>query len=99
MGREAVGLRWGLVPGWAKDPTVGNRMINARCETVAEKPSFQAAFRRRRCLVPATGFYEWQKTGGRENQPWHIHRPAASPRAVCGRGAISASGGDIRCSC
>jgi len=77
-------VNWGLVPGWAKDPTVGNRMINARCETVAEKPSFQAAFRRRRCLVPATGFYEWQKTGGREKQPWHIHRPDDSPLAFAG---------------
>ena len=77
-------MRWGLIPSWAKDPKIGNRMINARCETVAEKPSFQAAFRRRRCLVPATGFYEWQKTGGREKQPWHIHRPDDSPLAFAG---------------
>ncbi len=77
-------VNWGLVPGWAKDSTVGNRMINARCETVAEKPSFRAAFRRRRCLVPATGFYEWQKTGGRGKQPWHIHLPDDSPLAFAG---------------
>ena len=65
-GRELVLLRWGLVPSWAKDPTMGARMINARSETVAEKPAFRAAFRRRRCLVPMSGFYEWQKTGGRK---------------------------------
>jgi len=70
--REVVMLRWGLVPSWAKDPAIGHRMINAKSETVAEKPSFRAAFRRRRCLVPATGFYEWQaRPGGK--QPYHIH--------------------------
>ena len=77
-------VNWGLVPGWTRDPAVGNRMINARCETVSEKPSFRAAFSRRRCLVPATGFYEWQKTGGRGKQPWHIHRPDDSPLAFAG---------------
>ena len=61
--RELVLLRWGLVPFWAKDPAIGNRMINARAETVAEKPAFRAAFRRRRCLVLADGFYEWHKKG------------------------------------
>lgn len=61
--RELVLLRWGLVPFWAKDPAIGNRMINARAETVAEKPAFRAAFRRRRCLVLADGFYEWHKEG------------------------------------
>jgi putative SOS response-associated peptidase YedK len=58
---ELVALRWGLVPFWAKDPSIGNRMINARAETVAEKPSFRAAFRKRRCLLLADGFYEWRK--------------------------------------
>jgi putative SOS response-associated peptidase YedK len=60
--------RWGLVPGWARDPSIGQRMFNARCETVAEKPAFRAAYRRRRCLVVADGFYEWSP------RP-HGHRP------------------------
>lgn len=59
-GRQLATLRWGLIPSWAKDATIGSRMINARSETVLEKPSFRAAFRQRRCLIPASGFYEWQ---------------------------------------
>jgi putative SOS response-associated peptidase YedK len=62
--RELVMLRWGLVPFWAQDPSIGNRMINARAETVAEKPSFRAAYRKRRCLVLADGFYEWHTEEG-----------------------------------
>lgn len=58
-----VDTRWGLVPSWAKDPAIGYRMFNARAETVAEKPSFRSAFHKRRCLIPADGFYEWQKLG------------------------------------
>lgn len=58
-----VQFQWGLIPSWSKDPAVGNRMINARAETVAEKPGFRNAFRKRRCLVPADGFYEWLRTG------------------------------------
>ncbi|MDW8468794.1 MAG: SOS response-associated peptidase [Burkholderiales bacterium] len=74
-GREAALVRWGLVPAWAKDARVGARMINARAETVAEKPAFRAAYRRRRCLVPASGFFEWQaRPSGK--QPWYV-RPRA----------------------
>ncbi len=62
-------LRWGLIPSWAKDAAIGYKMINARAETVAEKPSFRAAFRSRRCLIPADGFYEWQPSG-RDKLPW-----------------------------
>jgi putative SOS response-associated peptidase YedK len=58
--RELVSLRWGLIPAWAKDASIGNRLINARSETILEKPSFRTAFQRRRCLIPASGFYEWQ---------------------------------------
>ncbi|MGQ0509290.1 MAG: SOS response-associated peptidase [Betaproteobacteria bacterium] len=68
-------VRWGLVPRWAKDPSIGVRMNNARAETVAEKPSFREAFRKRRCLIPASGFYEW-KLEGKLKQPYYV-RPAA----------------------
>jgi len=64
-------LQWGLIPAWAKDASIGSRLANARAETIAEKPSFRSAFRRRRCIVPASGFYEWQATAGRK-QPWYI---------------------------
>lgn len=69
--REYKTFQWGLVPSWAKDPSIGNRMINARAETAAEKPSFRAPFKRRRCLVLADGFYEWQKAG-KQKQPYYI---------------------------
>jgi putative SOS response-associated peptidase YedK len=72
--RELTYFQWGLIPSWAKDLTIGSRMINARAETAAEKPSFRAAFKRRRCLLPASGFYEWQKTGDGK-QPIFV-RPA-----------------------
>jgi len=68
---EAVWLRWGLVPHWAEDPGIGNRLINARSETVAAKPAFRTALRRRRCLVVADGFYEWKKEGS-VRQPYFI---------------------------
>ncbi len=70
-GRTLSMARWGLVPRWAKEATVKYSTINARAETVAEKPTYRDAFRRRRCLIPATGFYEWQQAGG-QNIPYHI---------------------------
>jgi putative SOS response-associated peptidase YedK len=70
-GRGIFAVKWGLVPSWAKDPAIGNRMINARAETAASKPSFRAAMRRRRCLAPASGYFEWKKTG-RAKQPWYF---------------------------
>lgn len=78
--RELAMLRWGLIPFWAKDPSIGNRMNNARAETVAEKPSFRAAFRHRRCLVLADGFYEWQREGGHK-VPYFISRQFGEPFA------------------
>jgi putative SOS response-associated peptidase YedK len=78
--RELTMLRWGLVPFWAKDPSIGNRMINARAETVAEKPSYRAAYRHRRCLVLADGFYEWHTEGGIK-RPHYISAADGQPFA------------------
>jgi putative SOS response-associated peptidase YedK len=78
-------FRWGLVPKWAKDLRIGNRLINARMESVADKPAFRSAFRRRRCIVPADGFYEWTRpAGAKRKQPWYIHRPDGEPYAFAG---------------
>jgi putative SOS response-associated peptidase YedK len=76
-------LRWGLVPSWAKEGAIGNRLINARAETLAEKPSFRAAFRARRCLVAADGFYEWRQEG-EAKQPYRIARRDGGPFAFAG---------------
>jgi putative SOS response-associated peptidase YedK len=82
--RRALELaRWGLVPSWAKDLSIGNRMINARAESLAERPAFRDAYARRRCLVPADGFYEWQKAGKRK-QPFFIHQTGRAPFAFAG---------------
>lgn len=81
-GRDAVSARWGLVPCWADDPAIGNRMANARGETVASKPSFRNAFKHRRGLMPLDLFYEWQSVPGQKNkQPWCIRMPDAAPFA------------------
>ncbi|HEX7185475.1 MAG TPA: SOS response-associated peptidase [Thermoanaerobaculia bacterium] len=76
-------LRWGLVPYWADDLSIGNRMINARSESVAEKPSYRWSFRKARCLIPADGFYEWKKEG-KLKQPFHIRRKDRRPFAFAG---------------
>ena len=82
-GRRMGLLQWGLVPSWADDPSMGSRLINARWETVGEKPSFRSAFRRRRCLVPADGFFEWKKEGEGKTPYW-IHRADREPLAFAG---------------
>ncbi len=76
-------LRWGLVPHWAKDPSIGSKLNNARGESVAEKPSFRDAFKRRRCLIPADAFYEW-KTEGKVKQPYYISLKSGDPFAMGG---------------
>lgn len=86
--------RWGLIPSWAKDPSIGSRMINARAETVAEKPAFRRAFAKRRCLVPADGYYEWYtptdpgapvgRAGKPVKQPFYIHPADGSSLAMAG---------------
>lgn len=81
--RHLVSLQWGLVPSWARDPSVGNRLINARAESVADKPAFRAAFRRRRCLVLADGFYEWRRSGPKK-QPFFIRLRDDRPFAFAG---------------
>ncbi len=86
-GRRMGLLRWGLIPSWAKDPALGSRMINARSETVAEKPAYRSAFRRRRCLVPADGFFEWKREGEVKtgpNTPFWIHRVDREPFVMAG---------------
>lgn len=83
QGRELLPLRWGLVPHWAEDPSIGNRMINARGETADQKPAFRDAFRKRRCLIVADGFYEWKKTS-EGKQPFFIHMRDDSPFAFGG---------------
>ncbi len=92
--RALVIGRWGLVPSWAKDPSIGSRMINARAETVAEKPAFRRAFAKRRCLIPADGYYEWYlptspdaplgKGGKPLKQPFYIHPADGSSLAMAG---------------
>lgn len=81
--RELVMLRWGLVPYWAKDPSIGNRMINARAETLADKPVYRSAYEKRRCLVLADGFYEWRKEANGKT-PWYISLASGEPLAFAG---------------
>ena len=97
-GREATLLKWGLVPRWAKDSRIGNKLINARSETVAEKPSFREAFARRRCLVPLDGFYEWARRGDRK-RPFYFHMRDGEPFAVAGLWESWEGGGELLETC
>ena len=85
-GRRMGLMRWGLVPSWADDPSIGNRLINARAETAATKPAFRSAYRRRRCLIPADGFYEWEKpaSGKGPKTPFYVHAAAGGPLGLAG---------------
>lgn len=83
-GRELAFVRWGLIPSWAKDIAIGNSLINARSETAAEKPSFRSAFKRRRCIIPTGGFYEWQRQDGKRKQPWYFRMADGSPVSIAG---------------
>ncbi|MFO1057549.1 MAG: SOS response-associated peptidase [Dongiaceae bacterium] len=82
--RELVQLRWGLIPFWAKDEKIGYQTINAKCETIATKPAFREAFRRRHCLVATDGFYEWLKPASGPKQPFRIVRRDRAPFALAG---------------
>jgi putative SOS response-associated peptidase YedK len=82
-GREITFFKWGLIPSWAKDTSMGARLINARSETVREKPAFRQAFKQRRCIIPADGFYEWQRTDGRK-QPFFFQMKDESPFGFAG---------------
>jgi putative SOS response-associated peptidase YedK len=93
--RKLEMLCWGLIPSWAKDPAIGNKMINARAETVSEKPSFRSAFKKRRCLILADGFYEWKKTDDGK-QPYHIKMQDGSPFAFAGLWETWQNGEEIR---
>jgi putative SOS response-associated peptidase YedK len=82
-GRELALVQWGLVPFWAKEKGIGNKLINARAETLAEKPAYRDSFKKRRCLIPADGFYEWQKVDSRK-QPWLLRLRGGAPFAFAG---------------
>ncbi|RBQ15379.1 SOS response-associated peptidase [Spongiactinospora rosea] len=82
--RQLRVVKWGLVPSWAKDPSIGSRMINARVETVAEKPSYRKAFAQRRCLLPADGYFEWYKFDEKRKQPYFIHPADGGVMAMAG---------------
>jgi putative SOS response-associated peptidase YedK len=83
--RKVEAFHWGLVPSWAKDPKVGSKMINARAEGIESKNAYRASFKRRRCIIPADGFYEWEKRPGvKRKQPHFIHRPDGEPLAFAG---------------
>ncbi len=81
--REMVDMRWGLIPSWAKDIAIGNQLINARSETLFEKPAFRSAVKKRRCLIPTDGFFEWKKEG-KKKQPYYIYLKDRQPFGIAG---------------
>ncbi len=83
-GSKLEWFRWGLIPSWAKDKKIGYRALNARAEGIEKKPMFRSAFKRRHCLVPMDGFYEWTRAGKSKKQPWHIRIPETEVFAVAG---------------
>ncbi|GAP20182.1 SOS response-associated peptidase [Leptolinea tardivitalis] len=97
VSRKAEWLRWGLIPSWAKDPAIGYKLINARAETLTEKPSFRQAFQKRRCLIFADGFYEWQKPafGKGKTQPYYFKRKDGRPFAFAGLWEIWQPDGEV----
>lgn len=82
---QVARVHWGLIPSWAQDPSIGNRMINARADAAPEKQAFRTAFTSRRCFIPASGFYEWRATGGKGKQPYYMHAKDGATRV---RGAV-----------
>ncbi len=96
--RALVAMRWGFLPRWYKSPTDGPLLINARADTIAEKPAFRDACRTRRCLIPATGFYEWHRDGEKP-LPWYIHRADGQPLAFAGIWQDWEQGGDRLTTC
>lgn len=102
--RKVDAFHWGLVPFWAKSPAVGNRMINARAETLAEKNAYRRAFAKRRCIIPADGFYEWAVVEGqKKKQPMYVQRADGEPLAIAGLWEVwrgpEADGGEVLRSC
>jgi len=95
--KEVTYHKWGLIPSWAKDMSMASKMINARSESAAEKPAFRAAFRRRRCIIPTDGFYEWQEHG-KEKTPMFVHRPNNELYGMAGLWEIwhDPDGGELR---
>ena len=93
--RKLEMLKWGLIPSWADEPNIGNKMINARAETVSQKPSFRTPFKNRRCLVLTDGFYEWLRTP-EGKQPYYIHMKDGSPFAFAGLWEVWRDGEEIR---
>jgi putative SOS response-associated peptidase YedK len=101
VGPEPAVARWGLVPFWAEDASIGSKMINARAETVASRPAFRHAFKQRRCLIPATGFYEWKKPANKlaKKQPFYIRLRTEEPFAFAGLWERWDKRGDLLDSC